>query len=470
MKKNIHEIVIFCKEEATKKSLEDFFKGRPNLKARFFNRIDKLKKVLKDSPPDIAIIEAHTAPEEVFNGSFKIPTIALVTEHIPLGLQKTLRYDMDCYLIAPFDEKSLEYKIETLLKGDSYLERLFEESREMEVLLEISFLLTSTLDPREILFFIVKKVAEVIKPDRCSILSLSYTSPRYAYVVSTFESKNITDLKLDLKKYPEIKEALKKRAPIIIKDAIKDPIMKPVAEIIKPLRIKSIAVVPIIHKDEVIGAFFLRTSKRKRVLTQKEIKFCQSVANLSANALFNAMMYEKLADENKRLKKLAITDYLTGVYNIRYFYHRLEEEFSRALRYGHPMSCIMIDIDHFKSVNDRYGHKVGDMVLRQFAKLIKKYTRKSDVFARYGGEEFIMLLPHTPLDGAEKEAERLRQHIRQHQFKGLEGQRITASFGISCWPVHKINSPDDLINYADQALFMAKAQGRDRIVVFPQSQ
>jgi two-component system cell cycle response regulator len=338
----------------------------------------------------------------------------------------------------------------------------------MEALLEISFLITSTLDPKEILFFIVKKVAEVIKPDRCSILSLSYASPRYIYVVSTFESKEITNLKLDLKKYPEIKEALKKKAPVIIKDALKDPIMKPVVEIIKPLGIKSIAVVPVIHRDEVIGAFFLRTSKRKRDLRQKEIRFCQSVANLSANALYNAMMFEKLADENKRLRKLAITDYLTGVYNIRYFYHRLEEEFSRAQRYGHPMSCIMMDIDFFKSVNDRYGHKVGDMVLRQFAQLVKRHTRKSDVFARYGGEEFILLLPHTALDGAEKEAERLRQHIRENQFKGLEGQRITASFGVACWPVHKIKTPDDLINYADQALFMAKAQGRDRIVIFPQ--
>ncbi|RME68507.1 MAG: sensor domain-containing diguanylate cyclase, partial [Nitrospirae bacterium] len=354
------------------------------------------------------------------------------------------------------------------LKGQSYLEKLFQENREIEVLLEISFLITSTLDHKEILYLVVKKVAEVIRPDRCSILSLSYASPRYAHVVSTFESKEITNLKLDLKKYPEIKEAIRKKKPVIIKDALKDPLMKPVVEIIKPLGVKSIAVIPVIHRDEVIGAFFLRTSKRKKELRQKEIRFCQSVSNLCANALYNAMLYEKLADEHNKLKKLAITDFLTGVYNIRYFYHRLEEEFSRAQRYGHPLSCIMMDIDFFKSVNDTFGHKTGDMVLREFAQLIKRHSRRSDVFARYGGEEFIMLLPHTPLDGAQKEAERLRGYIREHQFKGLKGQRITASFGVACWPVHRVTSPEELINYADQALFMAKSQGRDRIVVFPQ--
>ncbi len=470
MKKTPKKIAVFCRAETTRAALEGFFRSRPRYEYQFYNRVDLFRKALKKERYALAIVEAHSAPEDVFNGSPRIPTIALVTEHIPLGLQRALRYDMDCYLLTPFDEDSLEYKVETLLRGDSYLERLFEENREMEALLEITFLITSTLDPKEILFFIVKKVAEVIKPDRCSILSLSYSSPRYAYVVSTFESRDITNLKLDLKKYPEIREALKKRAPVVIKDALKDPIMKPVLEIIKPIGIKSIAVVPVIHRDEVIGAFFLRTSKRKKDLRQKEIQFCQSVANISANALYNAMMFEKITEENKRLQKLAITDYLTGVYNIRYFYHRLEEEFSRAQRYGHPMSCIMMDIDYFKSVNDRYGHKIGDMVLRQFAQLVKRHTRKSDVFARYGGEEFILLLPHTPLDGAEKEAERLRQHIRGHQFKGLEGQRITASFGVACWPVHKVKDPDDLITYADQALFMAKAQGRDRIVIFPQGQ
>lgn len=467
MAKKKTKIAVFCKDESTKKLLSSFFRKRPHLLHDYFNRVDQLKEALHKNGYSLIIVDVNFIPENIFK-NINIPVIGLITEHIPKGLQKVLKCDMDCHLITPFDEEYLEYKIDTLLKGESYLERLFQENREIEVLLEISFLITSTLDPKEILHLVVKKVAEVIRPDRCSILSLSFSSPRYAYVVSTFESKEITNLKLDLKKYPEIKEAIRKRKPVIIKDALKDPIMKPVVEIIRPLGIKSIAVIPVIHKDEVIGAFFLRTSKKKRDLRQREIRFCQSVANLCANPLYNAMLFEKLSDEHKKLKKLAITDFLTGVYNIRYFYHRLEEEFSRAQRYGHPLSCIMMDIDFFKSVNDNYGHKTGDMVLREFAQLVKRHSRRSDVFARYGGEEFIMLLPHTPLNGAQKEAERLRGYIREHQFKGLRGQRITASFGIACWPVHRINSPDDLINHADKALFMAKSQGRDRIVVFPQ--
>ncbi len=463
------KIAIFCKTTSTQKALKEFFQKRPHLQYEVFTNAEQLRDVLEKDKFDLLMVEAHCVPEDLLDGqSLKKPTIAIISEHIPLGLQKVLKCDLDCYLIPPFDEDTLEYKLETLLKGDSYLERLSEENRQMEALLEISFLITSTLEPREILYFVVKKVAEVIKPDRCSILSISYASPRYAHVVSTYESREITKLKLDLKKYPEIKEAIKRKTPVIIKDALKDPLMRPVVDIIRPIGIKSIAVIPMIHRDEVIGAFFLRTSKRRKDLHEREIRFCQSVANISANALYNALLYEKLSEEHRKLKKLAITDYLTGVYNIRYFYHRLEEEFSRAQRYGHPLSCIMMDIDYFKSVNDRFGHKTGDAVLREFAQLVKRHTRRSDVFARYGGEEFIMLLPHTPLDGAQKEAERLRKYIREHQFKGLRGQRITASFGVSCWPVHKVKTPDDLINYADQALFMAKNEGRDRIVVFPQ--
>jgi diguanylate cyclase (GGDEF)-like protein len=125
----------------------------------------------------------------------------------------------------------------------------------------------------------------------------------------------------------------------------------------------------------------------------------------------------------------------------------------------------MLDIDHFKKINDRYGHRVGDLVLREFAQLIRRHTRRSDVFARYGGEEFILLLPQTSLDGAEKEAKRLSAFVREHRFKIIGNKKITTSMGIACWPVHNVETPDDLITLADNALFKAKNRGRDRIEI-----
>jgi diguanylate cyclase (GGDEF)-like protein len=126
---------------------------------------------------------------------------------------------------------------------------------------------------------------------------------------------------------------------------------------------------------------------------------------------------------------------------------------------------MMLDIDHFKKINDTYGHRIGDFVLREFAQLVKRHSRKSDLLARYGGEEFILLLPQTSLKGALIEAGRLQRVVKEMQFPHLrQDQRITVSFGVACLPDEKIKNPDDLINFADNALYKAKEKGRDLIV------
>ena len=302
-------------------------------------------------------------------------------------------------------------------------------------------------------------------------MSINPDNRRYADVISTFEDPDITDLKIDLQKYPEIRKALNSKKMIIIKDVQKDPLMKDVKELIAPIGIRSIVVIPVIFRDEVIGTLLLRTSRKRRSFTKREIDLCIALANVSANALYNALLHEKLSREKTRLERFAITDYLTGIYNIRYFYNRIEEEFSRAVRYRLPLSCIMFDIDHFKKVNDNFGHRVGDIILREFAQLVKMHTRRSDVFARYGGEEFILLLPQTPVKGAVAEAERIRIAIKEHQFDAIRKKiDIAVSIGISCRPHKKIKNYDDLINLADNAMFAAKKKGRDRIVVSPSRQ
>jgi two-component system cell cycle response regulator len=238
-----------------------------------------------------------------------------------------------------------------------------------------------------------------------------------------------------------------------------------VKEVITQLGIRSILVIPIFFREEIIGTMLLRTSRANHAFTKREIRLCVALANASSHALYNAFLFQKLYRERAKLEKLAIMDYLTGIYNIRYFYSRLEEEFSRAERYQMPLSCIMFDIDHFKKINDSYGHRIGDFILREFAQLVKRYTRKSDLLARYGGDEFILLLPQTSLKGALNEARRLQKVVREIRFRQLkEGRGITVSFGMSCFPDKGIKNPDDLINFADNALYKAKEKGRDLIV------
>lgn len=178
---------------------------------------------------------------------------------------------------------------------------------------------------------------------------------------------------------------------------------------------------------------------------------------------------KKLQDElqkaNKRLEVLSNTDELTQLYNRRYFMILFEREFERSRRYHLPLCLMMIDIDHFKEVNDKYGHLAGDQVLVSVAHLIRSVVRNIDLTARYGGEEFIILLPETDLRQGKEAAERLRQRVEASRIR-LRDQgpvRITASFGIASSPRSDIQNVDDFIRLADEALYRAKQKGRNRV-------
>lgn len=176
-------------------------------------------------------------------------------------------------------------------------------------------------------------------------------------------------------------------------------------------------------------------------------------------------LQDELKKTNKLLESLATTDGLTGIYNHRYFYEKLNEEFERAKRYNSQLSLIMFDFDFFKKINDRYGHVVGDSVLVEMAKIVTSNIRKHDIFARYGGEEFVLLLPHTNAEGAVQEAERIRMAIESHHFENIEKRGdVTISMGIVTFPSKYISQPEDMVKLADAALYEAKKLGRNRCV------
>ena len=160
-------------------------------------------------------------------------------------------------------------------------------------------------------------------------------------------------------------------------------------------------------------------------------------------------------------------DDLTELYNYRYLHTRLSDEFKRAERYREPLSCVMIDVDHFKRVNDRHGHDAGDAALRVVADRLRKAVREVDVVARYGGEEFLLVLPSTNFSGALSVAERVWRAIGGEPFVfGEASERVTASVGVAVYPSRDIKSKDQLLKAADRALYQAKHEGRDRICVF----
>ncbi len=170
------------------------------------------------------------------------------------------------------------------------------------------------------------------------------------------------------------------------------------------------------------------------------------------------------------LEAESITDPLTKIYNRRYLDRRLEEEVVRSKRYSLELSVLMLDIDHFKRVNDRYGHQAGDVTLSILGSLVKAALRDSDLVARYGGEEFLVICTDTPIDGAAIVAERLRQLVESHQVKipdlsgGSQSIQISISIGAASLSA-SVDSKEKLIQAADQALYRAKGDGRNRVIV-----
>ncbi len=174
---------------------------------------------------------------------------------------------------------------------------------------------------------------------------------------------------------------------------------------------------------------------------------------------------EQLTAVNEELKRLSTTDGLTGLANYRYMRNWLSTEFEIATRYGMALSAIMLDLDNFKSVNDRFGHPFGDVVLKGVANIVKQQSRRADFVARYGGEEFVVILPNTDAVAAMNLARRIHAAVNRQTFlDGSSAVQVTSSLGISSHPADGVKTPEELIDLADRALYSAKAKGRNRIV------
>jgi diguanylate cyclase (GGDEF)-like protein len=178
---------------------------------------------------------------------------------------------------------------------------------------------------------------------------------------------------------------------------------------------------------------------------------------------------KELARKREELLALSRTDALTGLSNRRYFEERLQEEFNRARRYRSPLSLVMMDIDHFKRINDTYGHPFGDEVLRAVAQVTRARLREVDLLARYGGEELIALLPETSPPDALRACERVREAIEglqleNHAADGTKRMvRCTASLGLASIPSNTIQNAEQLVQAADESLYAAKGAGRNRV-------
>jgi two-component system, cell cycle response regulator len=220
--------------------------------------------------------------------------------------------------------------------------------------------------------------------------------------------------------------------------------------------IGNVLAVPLRRHDDVIGVLAAYDRLDRQAFSESDEDALKTLADQASVAVDNALQHSEA-------QTLAVTDALTGRWNYRYLSMNLGREIERALRFGRHLAVVMLDLDHFKEVNDRYGHERGNAVLREFTDRVGEQIREIDTLARYGGEEFVLILPETGLDGAQHVAERICGEIRGTPFTrgGGDWLWVTVSAGIAVFPEHGANQ-EQLLRAADAALYQAKRGGRDR--------
>ncbi len=231
----------------------------------------------------------------------------------------------------------------------------------------------------------------------------------------------------------------------------------------------SIALLPLVRYGRLIGSLNIGSLETERFVRGVRTDFLEHFAAVVAICVESGINTE-------RLKRQGLTDTLTAINNRRFFDQRMKEEVKIAGRTGKPLSCMLLDVDFFKKVNDSYGHQTGDLVLREIAAIIRAQLRGNDVLSRYGGEEFSALLADTDMATAQEVAERMRQAIEERVFDLPEFEPFCITISIGLTTLHTQPNTqlenkvgDALIGQSDQALYDAKANGRNRVVCMPES-
>jgi diguanylate cyclase (GGDEF)-like protein len=403
-------------------------------------------------------------------------------------------------VILSFGRKSPEgsipnqYAVELTVDGaegdPAHGDTLMTNRRKLQQIHEITTSLIQSLDIREVFAKIIDTLFLYFKNvDSGAILLLDEKNMKLKKAISKVR---------DRKKSKEffisasvVKRAIAEAKAIMIantnleKDA-------PLSESLEVNRIVSAMCVPLITKTATRGVIYVHSSSAPQGFQKEDLLFITSLSNPAAVAIENALLHEKsrqseealkkardelnvkveertaeLTEANKKLNELTITDSLTGLFNHRYLMKVLEGEFLRAVRYKRPLALLLFDIDHFKTVNDTYGHLCGDMVLKETAGILKNGLRRSDVIARYGGDELVILLPEADNETALGVAEKLREALRKNIFNWEEKSfSITCSAGIASITDHGLRDWNQLLNNADKALYSAKESGRNAVRSF----
>jgi len=334
--------------------------------------------------------------------------------------------------------------------------QLTRQSQELRIFHDVAKALTSSLDLDSILQTIMEKMAEYFRPDTWSLLMVDEEHDELYFAIAVGQAaealKNVR-----LKMGEGIAGwAAKHGEQLIVPDVDSDPRFARRIDESTKWETRSVICMPLRSKLRVLGVIQLVNVDMSQ-FNEPEVFFLQSLCDYAAIAIENARWVEKI-------QELTITDDCTGLYNARHLYKTLDTEVYRSSRFGYEFSVLFIDLDHFKAVNDTYGHLIGSKLLEEIGYLIKEQLRLIDFAFRYGGDEFVVLLPQTGKDQALVVAKRLRDALRASSFCRSEGLNLNvrASIGLATFP-HDARTAHDVIRQADGMMYMVKNTTRDNI-------
>jgi diguanylate cyclase (GGDEF)-like protein len=342
------------------------------------------------------------------------------------------------------------------MSNQDLLKKLEEKIKALEFLAELGKAITSTMQPQEVLRTMLKKTSDLLQPAVWSLTLLDENTNQLKYEIL------INDPSIDREKPIELGDGLHgwvaKYGQAIFASETKvenAPMPQHLAHLAKNV---GLMIVPMKSKNKVLGTIHLQRNLRdKAPYTEEDLKILQTVGDYAAIAIENAKNFRKV-------EELTIRDDLTMLSNARHLHNILDVEVNRAQRYHKPFSMIFMDIDHFKQVNDTYGHIHGSELLKEVAEIIHRCIRVVDFGARYGGDEFVIVLPETSKPEAMAIAERIREAVEKNKFLERGGLSIhfTASLGVATFP-QDAESKDDLIKMADHAMYESKRASRNRV-------
>lgn len=352
--------------------------------------------------------------------------------------------------------RDLEKKIRDYDRLLNEYDHLIEKNKQLSTLIEINTVITNSLEKKEVLHRILFQVKRLLNCQTSSILLVDkeINMLGFAYLGKEEDSEALKDTKLRMGE-GVAGTVWENGTPIVINDASNDPRFSDRADKKAKSSTNSLIAVPLIVNGEIIGVMEA-INKIDGDFSEFDLSIMQFISTQSAIAIKNADLYD-----------MAINDGLTKLYISKHFRERLFEEWQRSKRGKTALTLVMMDIDHFKNVNDTYGHQAGDLILKEIADIIKNNCRANDIPSRYGGEEFAIILPETSHDQAEIFLERLRKIIEANRVNYHEHTlQVTISIGYASVPELAPGDIEAFIEMADKALYYSKENGRNQLTCY----